>query len=329
MILTVAGHRSGAFFISDGVIGDKNTGSTFELIHKNFCRGQRNVLRCGAASRGGLKRGHTISILLAAMAQSKQTKKFEAKHLKGTLKRRNEVAKIKQRNRLKDQKKARRAAEQGSDDEPTAESKAEETSAGRQKGEVRLEDMTVDEFFAGGFDVARSMGEEAGQKRSGKRKRITSGADAEDASVASVEDHAAAAGSDEDVEDNDMKLHQEELQALAKKDPEFYAYLKENDAELLEFAEDQGVDGGDPDGSGEATHGKDGKRKSKKDQSNDVSMQLVKRWASAMSEKQSLRAMRETVLAFRAAAHLNDQDDKTYKYTIKDAEGTVLRAKFF
>jgi nucleolar complex protein 2 len=41
-----------------------------------------------------------------------------------------------------------------------------------------------------------------------------------------------------------------------------------------------------------------------------------------MEANSSLRAMREVVLAFRTAAHLNDDEGKNYKYTISDPDGT-------
>ena len=46
------------------------------------------------------------------MAQSKATKKFEKNHLSDILKKRKDVAKIKQRNQLKAKKKARRIEEE-------------------------------------------------------------------------------------------------------------------------------------------------------------------------------------------------------------------------
>lgn len=261
------------------------------------------------------------------MAQSKATRKFEKNHLKDTLKRRNEVAKVKQRHRLKDQKKARRAADQSNEAESADAAQGGAKAEGRQKGKAALEDMSVDDFFAGGFDVAKSMTEQAGSKRPGKRKRVTTQEDEDDASVASVEDHAAAAGAadgEDAVDDDDeMQIHKDELQALAKKDPEFYKYLQENDAELLDFS-DRDPDLVDLSGE-EDQASKDGaKGRKKKEDTNDVSAPMVKRWSTAMTEKHSLRAMREVVLAFRAAAHANDQNDKTYKYTIKDADGISL-----
>jgi len=59
--------------------------------------------------------------------------------------------------------------------------------------------------------------------------------------------------------------------------------------------------------------------------SNHITKAMVKKWSTAMVEQHSLRAMREVVLAFRAAAHLNEEDGKAYKYTISNADGNLLR----
>ncbi|KAK3063965.1 hypothetical protein LTS18_011326, partial [Coniosporium uncinatum] len=113
------------------------------------------------------------------MAQSKRTKKFEKTKLKGTLERRKEVAKIKQKKQLSDKKKARRAK----DNEKAAEledgpvSKKAKTSNGETNG-TPFEDMTVDDFFQGGFEVpelpktkSKKMNGKAAESKSGKRKR--------------------------------------------------------------------------------------------------------------------------------------------------------------
>ena len=44
-----------------------------------------------------------------------------------------------------------------------------------------------------------------------------------------------------------------------------------------------------------------------------------------METKHSLRAMKEVVLAFRAASHMNDSEaTKSYKYSITDPDGASI-----
>jgi len=47
---------------------------------------------------------------------------------------------------------------------------------------------------------------------------------------------------------------------------------------------------------------------------------MVTKWTKAMKEQHSLRAMRQVVLAFRAAAHVNEDDGKEYKYSISSPD---------
>jgi nucleolar complex protein 2 len=56
----------------------------------------------------------------------------------------------------------------------------------------------------------------------------------------------------------------------------------------------------------------------------EVTKATVEKWRTALTEMHSLRAMRQVVLAFRAAAHVNEQDGKQYRYTISSPDGTSL-----
>ncbi len=52
----------------------------------------------------------------------------------------------------------------------------------------------------------------------------------------------------------------------------------------------------------------------------EVTTAMVKKWKAAMTEQHSLRAMRQVVLAFRAAAHVNEDGGKEYKYSISSGD---------
>jgi len=256
------------------------------------------------------------------MAQSNKTKKFEARHLSDTLKRRKEFSKVKQRHQANSKRKEKRAAENGSDEETD-----DVRPAKKQKSSAeRLDEMTVDDFFAGGVPLPEKTAKarKADKKAEKKRKR---GEEDEDSDSAASE--APVFDSDEgDAEEEDADAtgtHAGDLKALAAKDPEFYKYLKENDAELLDFAEtaDLGeiddLSGSEDDQTTSKKKNKD--TKSAFDDDGELTVVVVKKWTAAMAEQNSLRAMREMVLAFRAAAHLNEEDGKQYKYTISDANG--------
>ncbi|KZZ94053.1 ribosome assembly protein Noc2 [Ascosphaera apis ARSEF 7405] len=203
-----------------------------------------------------------------AGSAKKATKKFEKKHLKDTIDRRREFAKVKQRHRLADKKRSKREATEIK----AAEDEAAKGGRKTDGTEDRFANMNVDDFFAGGFDIPeeptakkttskKDKKKDTQSKTGGKRKRdaeeeqqeedesegsedeissLGSEAefDADDTFEASDSEAGEGAGSeDEDDNDEDMEDHLKQLEALKDQDPEFYKYLKENDSELLDFGE--------------------------------------------------------------------------------------------
>ncbi|KAG9508054.1 hypothetical protein J7337_001612 [Fusarium musae] len=266
----------------------------------------------------------------------KATKKFEKRHLTGVLDKRKAGAKIKQRYQMQDKKKARKSKDaeflKGSKDGEGGEVK--KPSA---KGK-KVNDMSVDEFFSGGFDdIIDSKDKKAGKL--GKRKR--NGAAAEDSQASDSDDSIGAQPIAADSDDNDgdddaeddVGMSKETMEKLAENDPEFYKFLKENDPEALDFddnadlAEVDALSGDDESEQEEEQPKK--KRKKEKEakaeavaQGNELTRELVASWRKAMAEKNSLRAARQVVLAFRCAAHLNEDDDgeTQQRYAINSPE---------
>ncbi|KXG49239.1 Uncharacterized protein family UPF0120 [Penicillium griseofulvum] len=246
----------------------------------------------------------------------KSTKKFIQNRLPDVLERRKAHAKIKQRHQLNDKRKEKAAARRAE-----AEA-AEELNPGEKKKENAFSEMNVDDFFAGGFDIPEEKGKKASKKdttpKIGKRKRSEDKAQ---------EDAEVSEGEDDDADSVDAyDEHKDQLESLKEKDPEFYKYLKENDSELLDFGE-QG-DLSEVDALSESEEPEDEepakkkKRKSKKEEEEPedetLTIAMVKKWQTLMEEQNSIRAMRQAVLAFRAAAYVNDPDAPEQKYTISD-----------
>lgn len=274
----------------------------------------------------------------------KSTKKFEKNHLKDTIDKRKEFAKIKQRQQTKAKKKARNASDNArvSDEDgksAISDSKREGT------GQVDpFSKMSVDEFFQGGFELPEKKKEKLASNKKdvvqklGKRKRYTvqSAEDGQSDSSSAVEERSVLTDEEPNsAGDMELDIHKGDLNALAEKDPEFYKYLKENDAELLDFEED--LDLAEVDELSEAEENLKKRRKkdkkSKKAEEEDeeaeagtaesgseVTIALVRKWKTAMSEQHSLRAMRQVILAFRAAAFINSGDGKEHKYSIPSPE---------
>jgi nucleolar complex protein 2 len=270
------------------------------------------------------------------MAQSKATKKFEKNKLHDVLKSRKNVAKIKQKKQMDVKKKERKARDNARADDVDDGSKK---PSSRAEKEDKLGEMSMDQFFEGGFQVPEMAKQSSTKPKTGKRKRTpiengdATGSDAEMAeATAGAEDSATDSDSGDDAE-----AHMEQLVDLQKKDPEFYKYLKNNDAELLDFAED--ADLAEIDALSASEDESTPRKKKKKavveaesddeeaTTGNEVTKKIIKKWKASMEANSSLRAMREVVLAFRTAAHLNDDEGKNYKYTISDPDGMTPPCK--
>jgi nucleolar complex protein 2 len=274
-----------------------------------------------------------------AKSTKKSTRKFEKNHLKDVLEKRKAGAKIKQRQQVKAKRQARNAKDAEflggkdgeGDEKPTA--PAKEDPFGK---------MNVDDFFQGGFEIPEKPKSKPKSKSTseklGKRKRLEAeeNSDAEQSDV-SIEEAPVLSDSEGGSDSQDETgMSRGAMDALAKNDPLFYKYLKENDPEALEFDEDADLAEIDRLSGSESDEPpkKKKQKKSKKAQpqteeeedasendetdSAEVSAVMVAKWTKSMTEQHSLRAMRQVVLAFRAAAHVNEDEGKEYKYTISD-----------
>lgn len=254
--------------------------------------------------------------------KSKSTKKFEKNKLKDTIGRRKDFAKVKQKHQVKAKRQKQAAKSSAKDDA---------AEAGRNGGKLAadtVEDMNDDQFFQGELQILAASSKDVPQ-HTGKRKRKTeevegSIADQDEADFDGLSE--SGLNSDSDLEGEASAVdHKGQLSALADQDPDFYKYLQENDAELLEFDEDGDLEDDDALSGSEheerpAKKAKKGSRAGDEKANAKVSAEMVKTWKKAMVEQNSIRAMRQLVLAFRAAAHINDEDEQQFKYTIPNPE---------
>ncbi|KAL1900153.1 Nucleolar Complex 2 protein [Sporothrix stenoceras] len=285
--------------------------------------------------------------MAVAKKNAKATRKFEKKHLKGVLDKRKASAKIKQRNQVLEKKKAKRSQDaafyKGAASATGANGEAVSSAPRSKRPDAKVSEMSVDDFFQGGFqildkeDSGKTKGKgKKGDKKAQLGKRKRNGAAAEEGESASGSgsdseeepDYDAVAPSDNDSDDDDnldldaadIGMTKEAMDALAEKDPEFYKFLKENDPEALDFDEDAdlGLGGGsdDDDDENEDDDAKRPKKKQKKAKAaaaprdNELTRPMIAKWEASMEESFSLRAARQAVLAFRCAAHLNEDADE-------------------
>ncbi|KXH48360.1 Noc2p family protein [Colletotrichum simmondsii] len=276
----------------------------------------------------------------------KATKKFEKNKLKGVLDKRKETAKIKQRHQVKAKKATKKTkdSEFFKNDEAAAKAKAN-----GHKKDTKVSAMSVDDFFQGGFEEIIDKKDKNATKKLGKRKRDGPAKQSEEedsdeegsGSEFSVEEEPVGSDSEDgegDEDDENLGMTKEAMDKLAQNDPEFYKFLKENDPEALDFDEnadlaevDELSAGSDQSDDDEEEQPKKKRKKASKKAEveevvaadNELTREMVGKWKKLLAEKQSLRAARQVVLAFRCAAHLNedDADDSTpQRYTISSPE---------
>ncbi|KAI5917880.1 Noc2p family protein [Camillea tinctor] len=284
--------------------------------------------------------------MAGAKRNFKATKKFEQRHLKGVLDQRKTQAKVKQRQQIK----AKQQTKKAKDDEflkgPNHGAKSAQPNGTKKPSKVN--EMSVDDFFRGGFEIIeKSQQDKKTSKKLGKRKRDAPKDKDED----EEEDGASEEGSEIDISDDeqpmpsegeesgddedDLGMSKSAMDALAKDDPEFYKFLKENDPEALEFDEADLAEVDELSASEEDEQPKKKRKQDKKQQAtadeeeagqgNELTQAMVSRWKKSLTERHSLRAARQVVLAFRSAAKLDDNDDdegkkKTQRYVISSPE---------
>ncbi|VUC23174.1 unnamed protein product [Clonostachys rosea] len=252
----------------------------------------------------------------------KATKKFEKKHLKGVLDNRKASAKVKQRQQMHDKKQARKAKDaefyKGSKDGADGEASKPKGSKGR-----KVADMSVDDFFKGGFDDIIDKSPKLGKrKRDGPKADQDEGSDEEDDSASSVAEQPMGDDSDdsagEDEDEAGAGMSKQAMDDLAKKDPEFYKFLQENDPEALDFDDNTDLAEIDELSPGEESEEEEQPKKKRKKTKEveekpagtpELTRETVAIWKKSIEEKNSLRAARQVVLAFRCAAHLNEDDE--------------------
>jgi nucleolar complex protein 2 len=103
-------------------------------------------------------------------------------------------------------------------------------------------------------------------------------------------------------EEEDDEVYAQQLASLAEKDPKFFQYLKDNDENLLEFTPIEKPK------SKAAKTDVDGDEDSDIDTSN-VTVEMVQEWTEGL-QKNSLKALKEMLLALKAVAAINDSEEK-------------------
>ncbi|CEP64095.1 mRNA-binding ribosome synthesis protein NOC2 LALA0_S10e02146g [Lachancea lanzarotensis] len=233
---------------------------------------------------------------------SKATKKFQTKHLKHTLDHR------KKQKQHAEKTKGRRGNKTAQEKEDAALTKQDQQLLKSSKEEV-FKDMSVEDFFAGGFEVPKA----SQQSKRGNGEKQSKEED---------EDEASSSEDEEGMVEN--------MANLAEKDPEFHKYLQENDKALLEFQgtnpldgiSDGGEEDEEDDEAEEEPELEVGKTNKDSSQTVEVDLKMVKKWKKELSAASvSVKLIRNIVSAFKAAVNANKEElVDSYKFAVIDAK---------
>lgn len=228
----------------------------------------------------------------------KSTRKFQKNHLKHTLDHRKEVQKH-------NKKVGSRKKKDAQENEP-------------KKPREVFDDMSVDDFFEGGFEVPKP-------KKNIKAKEESE--DEESEEEESEQEEPATKEDEESSDEEDLDEIQDNIKGLEEKDPEFYKYLQENDKDLLDFEGTNPLDAisDDEDAMEEDSEQEDEEAKEEEEvpepvvQKTEITLKLVKSWEKQLKSDPNTQIIRQVCIAFKAAVNIND-DSKQYKYVITDGK---------
>lgn len=256
---------------------------------------------------------------------SKKTKKFQKKHLKHTLEHRREVQ--------KHNKKAERRRGAGNGKPGKSDAPAEPKE--RKSARPVFDDMSVEEFFDGGFEIPKPKkgvkideegvedddeDEDEEDEDEDEDEDDEEGAEDDEAGSGIEEESAEAADEDdESSEEEDEETMKADMKALEENDPEFFKYLQKNDKKLLDFEGVNPLDAmsDDSESSDEEEASEKAEKKQKADQV-EITSALVAKWTKQLKTKPLANVLKTVINAFKSIVYSTTQEENTTMFKLED-----------
>ncbi|PIA15642.1 Noc2-domain-containing protein [Coemansia reversa NRRL 1564] len=254
----------------------------------------------------------------------KATKKYNQKHLKGELERRNKNKKAQQQHKKRELAKRKRGDAEGEGDDTELFTGIEEVDdlANFAGSSIKGVDDDLGRFMQAdpeNEDRSASDDEYNTSALLGGSDDETEGSD-DDADIDDddVKDESGASdggSGEEDGGDSDDEetVFKKELKAMKEKDPAFFQFMEKNDPGSLRILEQ--------DSEGEGSDGEDAEMDEDEEEEEDekaestgaieVTTKLLVDWEREIKRDYSLRALKKLLLAFYAASHMDSENGES------------------
>ncbi|KAJ2162237.1 Nucleolar Complex 2 protein [Coemansia sp. RSA 552] len=249
---------------------------------------------------------------------TKATKKFNRKHLKGELERRQKHKKAQQLYKKRELRKSRRSGGGGAEDGEAAFTGIEEVDD--------LAEFASSSIKGVGEDLGKFMQADPENDSDGEASMdsddvaaLLEAGDSSDASVLEESDGGDLDDGDSDDGDSldgdsgdEEEAFKRDLEAMKEKDPAFFQFMEKNDPAALAILEQGGSD--EDEGSGEGSDDSDdaAEKDSKRGgaSAEDVTVNMLKAWEAAVTKSHSTRALKKLLLAFYSASHMDTESGR-------------------
>lgn len=194
-----------------------------------------------------------------------------------------------------------------------------------------FDDMPVDEFFEGGFEVPKAKKGAVDVEDAEESEASDAESEESEASEESEdEEKNASDAEDSSSEEEDEEMMKEDMAKLEEKDPEFYQYLKNNEKELLDFEGVNPLDAMSEDEDEEEEESEDEEEDKNEKAAEaasvpakkqiDITKQLVAKWDKQLKGEPNAKTIQNVIAAFKTVVYINNSEKNETRYALNDPD---------